>query len=258
MLKSNFKKTILSLALSSAVSGMASSNDDLLLWSDSSLSLLTGAGFEVTGNKMSTLTAEHASGWAFGDLFMFVEAIDFHDNPYDSATWYGEFSPRFSLNKMGLIDLGDAGFVKDLSIATNFERGEGGYKAMLIGAGTSLNVPGFKFVDMNIYARKDTSQGAGFDDVQLTLVWAKEIKVGEQAFVFDGFVDYVVGWGPQASNLHIVPQIKWDMGKALGWSAGKLYFGTEIDIWFNKFGIGHSDTLKTNQIGFNALIKAHF
>lgn len=236
----------------------ALSDDSPIIWTDTNLSLLHGSGFKVTGDDATTLTLEHASGWSFGDLFMFVEYSEFHDNPVQKSSWYGEFSPRFSLSKMGLVTLKEGSFLKDISIATNYERGKGGVESLLIGAGTSLDIKGFNFVDLNLYARKDTGAGAGFEDAQLTLVWSKSLHVSEEVFVIDGFMDWVVGWGPQESSLHLVPQVKWDFGRRLGMKNGKLYLGSEIDFWSNKFGIGSSEAFRTNQIAINLLLKAHF
>ena len=120
-----------------------------------------------------------------------------------------------------------------------------------------LNIPGFRFFKTNLYARKDTSRGAGFDDMQVTLSWSRPFEIGREKFVIDGFVDYVVGWGPQATLVHFVPQVKWDLGQHIG-RPGKVYFGTEIDIWKNQFGIKDSPAFTTDQIAINAILKVHF
>lgn len=252
-------KSILALMLALNIFSAPSLSDDSpIIWSDTSLSLLHGTNFKVTSDDATTITFEHASGWTFGDLFMFAERSEFHDNPTVKSSWYGEFAPRFSLNKMGLFNLKEGGILKDLSIATNYERGKDGVESLLLGAGTSLNVKGFNFVDINLYARKDTGLGAGFDDAQVTLVWSKSFNIAKEIIVVDGFVDWVVGWGPQESSFHLVPQIKWDIGRKFGAAPGKIYFGSEIDIWTNKFGIGNSDAFHTNQFAINALLQAHF
>ncbi|WCL55201.1 outer membrane protein OmpK [Gimibacter soli] len=236
----------------------AEAGDKLVQWTDTSLTALFGTNFKVTGDDATTLTFEHASGWSFGDLFMFVDVTDYHDNPVRGGSWYGEFSPRFSLKKVGLINLPDDGFLKDLTIATTWEKGKNGVEALLIGPGTSLAVPGFAFFQVNVYARKDTGKGAGFEDAQVTVSWRKRFSIGQQEFVIDGFADYVMGWGPQAANLHLVPQVKWDMGKAMGLGDHRLYLGSEIDIWTNKFGIPDSGAFPTDQLGLNLILKAHF
>lgn len=64
-------------------------------WHDTSLTLLYGDGFEVDPEEQTTLTLEHASGWGFGDLFLFMDFTHYHDSRRSDG-FYGEFSPRFS------------------------------------------------------------------------------------------------------------------------------------------------------------------
>lgn len=240
------------------LSPLAAQAQDLIQWTNTSISGLYGGGFKVTGNNQSTFTFEHANGWKYGDMFMFVDVAAQHDNPNADTSWYGEFNPRFSLGKMGAFSMPESSVVSDFSIATSYERGKGGVESLLLGVGSDWKIPGFAFFNVNLYARKDTSKDAGFDDAQLTLVWNKPFTIGEENFVIDGFMDYVFGWGPQNSNVHFVPQIKWDIGKFFNLDAQRLYFGTEVDIWTNKFGIDSSTAFKTNQFAVNALVKFHF
>jgi len=232
-------------------------DDKWLLFSDSSISLLTGTEFELPGDNVSTLTLEHVSGWKWGDLFIFADALKFHSNPVQDSSWYGEFSPRFSLGKLAGLKFNKNGLVRDILISTTFERGKNGNEGLLIGGAVDLNIPGFQFFKLNAYARKDTSRGAGFDDMQWTLGWAYPIELGTEKFRLDGFVDYVVGWGPQEPALHTVTQIKWDIGHSLGLDR-KIYLGSEIDIWDNQFGVKNRPGLDTNQIAVSALLKVHF
>lgn len=240
-----------------ALSTPICADDGPLLWMGNSVTLLHGTNFEVPGDDVSALTFEHASRWNWGDVFAFVDLQDFHDNAFRDTGWYGEFSPRISLSKTAGLTFAGDGFVKDVLLAATWERGKGGVEALLFGGAVDLNMPGFKFFKLHAYARKDTGLGAGFDDMQWTLAWSRPFKVGGQAFVVDGFIDYVVGWGPQETSIHIVPQIKWDVGANWG-KAGKIWFGTEIDIWKNQFGIKDSPAFDTNQFAVNAILKVHF
>lgn len=231
--------------------------DDFIQWQNSSISLLSGGNFKVNGNHLSVITLEHANRWKYGDFFGFIDLSMDHSNGATTG-WYFELAPRFSLVKMGLLSLPKDGFLRDLNIATTFERGKNGVESLLLGLGSSLKVDGFTYVNFNVYARKDTSRGANFDDMHVTISWKRPFKVGGQDFVIDGFMDYVAGWGPQAANMHLVPQIKWDMGHLMGMDKGRAYLGTEVDIWTNKYGIPSSDTFKTNQLAASALLKVHF
>lgn len=240
-----------------ALAAPLDADDSPLQWMDNSATLLAGTGFEVPGNNITTLTFEHVSGWNWGDVFAFADLQDYHDNPNTSTSWYGEFSPRLSLGKIAGLEFSETGLVRDILISTTWERGKNGVEALLLGGALDLNISGFKFVKLNAYARKDTGLGAGFDDMQWTLSWSRPFTAGSQQFVVDGFIDYVVGWGPLHSTVHIVPQIKWDIGA--NWTKpGKIWFGTEIDIWRNQFGIQDTPAFNTNQVAVNAILKVHF
>ncbi len=228
-----------------------------LIFMDNSVSLLTGTGFEVPGENISTVTFEHVSKWKWGDVFGFFDYLDYHSNPTQSHSWYGEFSPRLSLTGISLIDLPKGSFVRDVLVSTTWEKGRGGTEALLLGMAADLNMPGFKFFKTNVYARKNTSLGDGFDDMQVTLSWSRPFEIGEERFTIDGFLDYAMGWASQEEWMHLVPQIKWDVGARWG-EPGKVYFGTEIDIWVNQFGIKDTPAFNTNQIAASAILKVHF
>jgi nucleoside-specific outer membrane channel protein Tsx len=229
--------------------------EDFFQFSDTSISALTGWGYGLKGDHVSALTLENANIWKGGDFYGFVDYRFQHDHPSNSRSWYGELSPRFSLSKIAGLDFGDH-FVKDLLIATTWERGEGGNESFLMGAGVNLDIPGFTFFKTNLYARKDKSLGAGFDDMQFTFAWHYPFSIGRYKFVTNGISDYVFGWGPRARNLHFVPQVRMDVGDLSG-KPGKVYLGLEFDYWKNQFGIQNSPQLDTNQFGVSILLRVH-
>ena len=61
-----------------------------------------------------------------------------------------------------------------------------------------------------------------------------------------------------ASNLQINPQLKYDLGKKMGWTPGKFYVGVEYLYWSNKYGIEDSSAFNTDNSTTSLLIKAHF
>lgn len=228
---------------------------DFFQFSDTSISALTGWGYELPGDHLSTFTLENVNSWIGGDFYGFVDLRYQHDNPSDTHSWYGELSPRFSLGKIANIDFGDH-LVKDVLIASTWERGEDGNESFLVGAGVTLDIPGFRFFKANLYARKDQSLGAGFDDMQITFSWSYPFTIGKYRFVSNGFSDYVFGWGPRSRYLHFVPQLRWDVGDLSG-KAGKYFLGLEFDYWSNQFGIENSPDLDTRQLGISILLRMH-
>jgi len=272
----------LSLGVLAAQAPDASAAEDkkLLLWMDNSFSVLYGAGFKIDdGDQWDDVLFEHVSGWSFGDLYMFFEHTRFRNPTGDDHTsWYGEISPRLSLGKILGKDLSFSIFGqnivvwKDTLLAMTYERGRHSdlTESLLLGLGFDLDLSAlgvfgdrFKYFQVNFYARNELNDGAGddpdrgFKDLQITVVAAYPLEIGQAKFLIDGFIDFVAGFGPQAQNFHFSPQIKLDIGNFWG-KPGVLYAGVDIDYWTNKYGIQDSDALDTDQFAVSALLKFHF
>ena len=253
------KSLLLACGLACGLTWWDAHAEDLIQYTDTSLSGLAGGGFEVDPTPQYTVTLEQASGWSVGDLYWFVDSLHYtRDDSYGHrSSWYGEFSPRLSLGKISGHAL-SVGPIKDILIATTYEHGRDSEvtESALLGLGADLDLHGFTYFQANIYARKDLHAG-DWDTWQLTLSGARPFAIGNQRFVIDGFLDYVAPGGPHAWNLHVVPQIKWDLGHALGHADGKLWLGTEIDLWRNKYGIGDSSGFSTNQNAASLVLRWH-
>ncbi|MGX5726245.1 outer membrane protein OmpK, partial [Metapseudomonas otitidis] len=67
--------------------------DGPLLWQNNSVTYLYGQDFKVNPEIQQTFTFEHASGWTWGDLFLFVDQINYNGKADANAgnnTYYGE------------------------------------------------------------------------------------------------------------------------------------------------------------------------
>lgn len=228
---------------------------DFINWSSTSLTYLHGGGFEVDPNHQQTLTLEHAQANAVGDLFAFLDVINFINAAGDDVTWYGEVSPRLSLSKLSGMSL-EAGPLKDVLFSATYERGEYA-EALLLGGAVDFNVPGFNYTQLNAYWRHDIENDVD-DDLQFTLAWGATADLGMTTLVFDGFIDWVMGISDRPSDLHIVPQIKFDVGQMLGWRTGALLAGVELDYWHNKYGIRNTASFDSNQFAASALLQVRF
>ena len=240
---------------------------DLLQWQDNSLTYLNGVDFKVDPPKQQTVTFEHASGWSFGDLFIFVDGIKYNTEATNGAgdghSFYGEISPRLSFGKISGTDL-SFGPVKDVLLAATYEFGEDDVEAYLIGPAVDLNIPGFDYFQLNTYLRTPDGKRDGKNVWQITPVWSYTVPVGNSNVVIDGFIDWVVDNDKDYhANFHFNPQIKYDLAKGMGWGE-KFYVGVEYDYWSNKYGIDHHSYLGdevlggTNQSAISLLVKAHF
>ena len=257
--------TGLSLA-ATLLSGQAMA-DDLLQWQDNSLTYLNGIDFKVDPPRQQTLTFEHASGWSFGDLFIFVDGIKYNTEATNGAgdghTFYGEISPRLSVGKLSGSDL-SFGPIKDVLLAATYEFGGDDVDSYLLGPAVDLNVPGFDFFQLNTYYRETDGKRDGSGVWQITPAWSYTLPVGDSDLVIDGFMDWVVDNDDSYhANLHFNPQIKYDMAKAMGWGK-RFYVGVEYDYWSDKYGIdddgyvGDEILGGTDQSAISLLLKGHF
>ncbi len=203
-----------------------------LLWQDFSLTYVRGENYELMPSDDGyVITVEHASGHSWGDTYFFLDHYDFDGK----TSKYFEFAPRLSLGKLG----GNAlsfGPIKDMLIASNWESGEG-FDNYMYGIGISLDVPGFNYVDVNLYK---VENDLWEDDEMMTLVWAYPFSIGSAEFLYDGFVDWSTAQDDHAAEMNFTSQLKWNVGKHFGLKA-PLYIGMEYALWNNKFGVDGVD-----------------
>lgn len=281
------------IALSAGLlTGQHAFAEGAFLWQDTSLSYLYGSNFQRMNfngeeqRSQSTFTLENASGWTWGDTFFFLDYIDADNSQARGSNfgnldideknnfYYMEFSPRVSLSWLTGQDL-SVGPIKDVKAAFTYEKGNGGpgTENYLYGIGLDWDAPGFAFLQTNLYRVKinnniffdhdgqASDKGNGYT-TQLTVAGAYPFAIGDQSFVVDGYVDWRApskDAGTQTSVGSSI-QIKWDAGKALFGEERKLYVGTELNMWHNKYGVKPIDgsTDGFDQTAVQALVKYHF
>jgi nucleoside-specific outer membrane channel protein Tsx len=232
---------------------------EYIYWTDTSLTALYGTNFKVDPEDQTTGTFEHANGHKYGDFFMFYDYITYQDSSKRDGT-YGEISPRFSAGKITGADL-SFGVITDVLAAFTFENGKGNVESLLYGAGVDMKLPGFDFFQLNLYKRDPNNNNS--EGWQLTPVWKMTFPVGSSELVVDGFIDWVFKSNNDnyETNLHINPQIKYDLGMSI-WGAenkGTLLVGIEYDYWSNKYGISDSVPFEVDQDdAVSAIVKYHF
>ncbi|EVT88370.1 membrane protein [Pseudomonas aeruginosa VRFPA09] len=195
-----------------------------LLWHNESLTYLYGKNFKINPPIQQTFTLEHASGWTWGDLFIFFDQINYNgkeDASNGKNTYYGEITPRLSFGKLTGADL-SFGPVKDVLLAGTYEFGEGDTEAYLLGPGFDLAIPGFDYFQLNFYYRKPDGNRVRAGAWQITPVWSYTIPVGNSDILIDGYMDWVINnksastsrrnQSDYHANLHFNPQVKYDLG----------------------------------------------
>ncbi|MGL1957558.1 MAG: DUF5020 domain-containing protein [Colwellia sp.] len=240
-------KTLGKLALIPVLSMGASTASAEQIWSDFSVSLLTGNDyvnpFTKTEDDKNIVTFEHATGHTWGSTFLFV---DRKSNPEDT---YGEFgiNPDFYKGE---------GLVKNAFIATQVEFGSGAsnFNNYLYGVGMNLNIPGSTYFNVTYYRRSQDNMAIEREDNnQITVTW----RFDKGNFRIDGFLDIVDSaktmYGESEAGFNFTPQIKYNIAPALGLKGGRLDIGIEYVYWKNKLGV--DGQTESNP---NLLVKWHF
>lgn len=220
-----------------------------VLWQDFSVSYLNGRHYRVDGPDKQILTFEHAAGTSWGDSFLFLDHMRADDGRRSN---YAEWSPRLSLGKL----TGESyqyGIIKDLLFTSTIEMSSL-QTNLLYGAAVELSLPGFNYVNLNFYRRHNDGVA---DNWQLTTTWALPFQLGQQQFLYDGFMDWSSSSDDQRASMNLTSQLKWALHPLLGLK-NKLYLGVEYVYWRNKYGIADSAGFRTNESNVNLLIKAHF
>ncbi|MBO3276938.1 outer membrane protein OmpK [Pseudomonas schmalbachii] len=238
-----------------------------LLFMDNSITYLWGKDFQVDPHIQQTVTLEHFSLWNWGDVFAFVDNTWFNGGKSinGSHAYYGELTPRFSIGKLSGRDL-SFGPVKDVLLATTYEFGEGDVETFRFGPGFDLAIPGFDFFKLNFYYRMPQGNRSPDGVWQVVPAWSTHFPVGKSDIILDGVIHWAVNSKDAETpnqqsyhkNLHINPQVKYDLGKALGSEPRKLLVGIEYDYWSNKYGIEDSKFFDTNQSATSLLLQYHF
>ncbi len=221
------------------------------LWSKNSLSYLKNTSdFEVlTNDDIDVFTFEHASGHNWGDVFVFADRIDAKAdaNADRRKETYGEASARLSLNYAFGLDL-ENDYLKDTFIATTWEFStvsepsfSSGFDNYLLGFGASWKVPGFTYVNTNVYAANNENVD---NDTQLTVSWGYPIDLGQHKLVFDGYFDWSSAADDHAADFHFNPQLRLDVGNYFE-LPNKFEVGIEYSYWHNKYGISGLDDEST-------------
>ncbi len=211
-----------------------------------------GDGFREPGlnlspeSKRTVITLEHLSIRPWGDFFFFIDNYvnsDLDGTGYRRTDQYGEIYAHASTKNWGA-NYGD-GFLKDILLGGGINQGTD-FTVGLVGPKFNLNVPGFRVFSFALYAydviddplNRDVDTG-----YQATIVWDAPFEIGSSKFLFKGFVDYISErdfggpfTGTLADQVIFSPQLRWDIGHAMGGKSGKNWLGLEYNHFKNKFG----------------------
>lgn len=198
-----------------------------------SVSYLYGNTFKVGERDRETMSFDHFSVWEWGEIYAFLDYMHF-DEDDDEA--YFEIKPKISLSYLFDIKM-ELGPVKDVFWSNEFNYSNlGGAEVYLTGLGVKMDVPGFKWWNMNLYFREDVKVN-GRGTYQFSTDWCIPINISDKIKLhIEGFADFAGTSGNSKHNILFSPQVLLDVGNIFG-KPGSLYAGTEYIYWQNKFGI---------------------
>lgn len=246
-------------------SSMEETNDPFFQFTSTSLTYLYGFNWDKPFSPSSDrdiITLEHFNANRWGDFFLFIDFMNIttenRGGPPDSGfDIYGEASPRFSLSKL-TGKPAKLGIIKDFyPYSGTFEFGRSKsldninneYDAgidttqlrQLHGIAVDFDIPGFTVATLNAYWRDDFDIESS--TWQLTAAWAVPFSIRGFDFVFKGFADLAGSEGELEAQVHASPQLVMDLGDKIFGKKKVLYVGTEVDIWWNEYGIKDQDDI---------------
>ncbi|WP_425046926.1 hypothetical protein [Primorskyibacter sp. S87] len=249
MLK-NLKNLVAGMAL--AVTPVIASDAAAQNFSYTEFQLHYGDGFKEPGivlspeSKRTVITLEHLSLRPWGDFFFFVDNNRNHDlkgTGYRQSDQYGEIYAHASTKNWGANYGG--GFLRDILLGGGVNQGTD-FTALLLGPKFSFNMPGFRAFTFALYAYDQVVDPVNRNvdtGYQATIVWDAPFELGSQKFLFKGFMDYISERdfsgpfsGKLADQVIFSPQLRWDIGYAMGGKSDKNWLGLEYNYFKNKFG----------------------
>lgn len=186
-------------------------------------------------------TLQHASGWKYGDNFVFVDLLDARGQGFQDNDVYGEAYANLSFSKISGRQLG-SGLIADFGLLLGINAGaDAKVRKYLPGFRLALNLPGFAFANLDVMAYIDDNHGVASggapkedDTFLIDFNFAKPFNFGEAQLSLEGHLEYASGrdneFGDrQPSWILFQPQLRWQ-------AMEHLSLGLEIQYWRNKLG----------------------
>jgi hypothetical protein len=266
-------------------------------WSDTSIGWRYGTKFAepFEGNDISKniLNLTHVSGYKYGTNFLNVDFL-MSNSKDPSAIGSTDGAQEVYLVYRHTLDLGKItgkdlklGVVKDVGATFGFDanvKTDTGYnskKRMLVAGPTLMfDVPGF--LNVSLLALWESNQPSGWDFAanggaggtysvprytykthpMLTAAWG--IPLGDSAFSFEGFVNFIAAKGNDEFGNETKPetnfdgQIMADIGKLTGGPKNTFKLGIEYQYWKNKFGNDASGPAGSGAFAKTPMIRAEY
>ncbi len=241
-------RSVLLAAVALALTIFAVPKAKAATWSNTELHLQYGAldtpSFAGGGDKDTLIfTFQHASGWKYGDNFLFFDVLSSEDGGFNDNDTYGEWYSYVSFRKVaGKEEM--QGALKDVRFVMGFNWApDADVIKYLPGIGLSWNVKGFAFFNTDLTLYIDDSVGTANggapeqdNSFMIDVSWARPIG---QRFSIEGHVEYIGErtdefGGTVEAWFQAQPQFRWFVSE-------NLAVGIEYQYWMNKLGDDATD-----------------
>ena len=216
------------------------------IWSSTEVHYSSGDYLNFNNGKhdvtTSIITFQHAGGHKYGKNFFFVD----HSRTDTGSSFYGEWYSTFSLGTITGSDM-SFGMVKDVGLLAGLNLAPGtSTMYTLPGVSLALDLPGFAFANLDItgYNNIKTDGTSGEESsYMLDFNWAYPFKAGGLSWSVEGHAEYIAGRDMKVGSAKLEdwilmqPQVRVDLGEALGNEAGNFFVGVEYQYWKNKYGV---------------------
>lgn len=262
-------------------------------WSDTSIGWRYGTQFAepYEGNNIAKniLSLTHVSGYKYGTNFFNADLL-FSDSKDPSAIGSTNGAQEVYVVYRNTLDLGKItgkdykfGIVKDVGATFGFDantKTDTSYNSkkqmLVLGPTVMLDVPGF--MNVSLLALWESNAPSGWDFAtnstysvsrytykthpMLTAAWG--IPIGDSAFSFEGFVNFIAAKGKDEFGHDTKPetnfdaQIMADIGMLTGGKKGTFKLGLEYQYWKNKFGNDASGPAGSGAFAKTPMIRAEY
>lgn len=191
-------------------------------------------------------TLQHASGWKYGNNFLFVDTLDSQEQGFQDFDHYGEAYTSFSFGKISGRE-SFAGPISDLGLLVGINAGaDAKVRRYVTGVRLTLALPGFAFANLDVAALIDDSKGVASggaprqeDVLVVDFNFARRFSIGEAKFSIEGHLEYLGEreneFGESLESwILFQPQIRWQVNE-------HLHLGVEYQYWRNKLGDSATD-----------------
>lgn len=212
------------------------------------------APFGTDGLPTHVTTLQHASGWALGENFFFIDYLqDTNNDAFNDGELYAEWYPSLSLSKLTGQDLqvgplADVALLGGVNVAAQAKT-----RKYLPGIRLSWALPGFDFLNTDITAYLDDSAGldAGGvpregDAFMVDINGRLPFRLGGHYFSLEGHIEYIgaratEGGGRAPYWVLAQPQFRYDLGQVVWGEPNRMLAGMEWQVWINKLGDEKTD-----------------